>query len=124
MPLRAGRILNRTANSVTVTSTYDANGNRLTAGDRRRTITTTYDRLNRPLTVAVSGDAGGGTTYTYSLTSPTWTDPSGTYTATLNKWDRQVSLTDPIHGASTFAWTYGTYQQFGEKPSWFYFISH
>ena len=72
-------ILNQTANSVTVTSTYDANGNRLTAGDGRRTITTTYDRLNRPLTVAVSSDSGAGTTYTYSPTSPTWTDPSGTY---------------------------------------------
>ena len=71
-------ILNRTANSVTVTSTYDASGNRLAAGDGRRTITT-YDRRNRPLTVAASGDSGAGTTYTYSLTSPTWTDPSGTY---------------------------------------------
>jgi YD repeat-containing protein len=75
----AGRVLTRAANSVTVATTYDDNGNRLTVADGTRTITTTYDRLNRPLTVGVSGDSGAGTTYTYSLTSPTWTDPTGSY---------------------------------------------
>lgn len=44
-----------------------------------------YDRLNRPLTVD-DEDAGTGadTTYTYSLTSPSWTDPTGTYLVTLD----------------------------------------
>jgi RHS repeat-associated protein len=102
----AGRVLTRTADGATTTSTYDENGNQLTAQNGVGTITTTYDRLNRPLTVSVSGDAGASTSYTYSLTSPSWTDPTGSYSASLDKFDRQTSLTDPIHGASTFTWSY------------------
>ena len=35
------------------------------------------------------------TTYTYSLTSPSWTDPTGTYLVTLDKYDSQVARDDP-----------------------------
>ena len=66
----------------------------------------TYDRLGRPLTVDVSTDPGASTSYTYSLTSPAWTDPSGSFAATLDAFDRQVVLTDPIHGSSSFSWSY------------------
>ncbi|MBA2721229.1 MAG: hypothetical protein H0U52_18600, partial [Chloroflexi bacterium] len=98
----AGRVLNRTANSVTTTSTYDANGNRLTASDGTLTITATYDRLNRPLTVD-DDDAGttADTTYTYSLTSPSWTDPTGTYLVSLDKLDHATSVDGPAIGAIT-----------------------
>ena len=70
-------------------------------------LTSTYDRLNRVLTVD-DEDAGTGadTSYTYSLTSPTWSDPSGAYSATLDKFDRAVSLTDPA-SSSGWTWTYG-----------------
>jgi RHS repeat-associated protein len=102
----AGRVLTRQADGVTVTSTYDANGNRLTIGDGTFTITTTYDRLNRPLTVD-DEDAGttADTTYTYALTSPSWTDPSGSYGATLDAFDRPTAVNDPVN-ASDFTWTY------------------
>jgi RHS repeat-associated protein len=102
----AGRALSRSATSVaTVHYTYDDNGNRLTVGfgGGQPTITTTYDRLNRPTQVVLSDDPGATTTYTYSFTSPTWSDASGTYTATIDKFGRETGLLDPIHGAS--AWT-------------------
>lgn len=103
----AGRVLGRTANGATTSYTYDDNGNRLTATAATGTITATYDRLNRVLTVD-DEDAGSGvdTSYTYSLTNPSWTDPTGSYTVSLDKFDRQTALTDPIHGASTFTWSY------------------
>ena len=102
----AGRVLTRQADGVTVTSTYDANGNRLTVGDGTFTITATYDRLNRPLTVD-DEDAGttADTTYTYSLTSPSWTDPTGAYSATLDTFDRPTAVNDPAN-ATDFTWTY------------------
>jgi RHS repeat-associated protein len=102
----AGRVLTRTADGVTVTYTYDANGNRLTATDGTFTSTATYDRLNRPLTVD-DEDAGTvpDTTYTYSLTSPGWTDPTGSYAATLDKFDRPTAVNDPAN-ATDFTWTY------------------
>jgi RHS repeat-associated protein len=80
---------------------YDANGNRLTASDGTLTITATYDRLNRPLTVDDDGVAGADTTYAYSLTSPSWTDPTGTYLVTLDAFDRQTSVDGPAVGAFT-----------------------
>jgi RHS repeat-associated protein len=96
-----GRIALRTATgTASVQYTYDANGNRLTANDGTRSITTSFDRLNRPLTVSVSDDPGAGTTYSYGLATAGWTDPTGTYTATLDAFGREVSLTDPIHGAA------------------------
>jgi RHS repeat-associated protein len=86
-----------------VTYGYDANGNRTSAADGTRTITTTYDRLNRPLTVTLSDDASAGTSYTYDFSAPAWTDPSGTYTASLDPFGRETGLLDPIHGST--AWT-------------------
>jgi RHS repeat-associated protein len=103
----AGRILTRTANSVTTTYAYDANGNRTcsgtgstcaTAGDR---ITATYDRLNRPLTIDDDANGSSDTSYTYSLTSPTWTDPTGTYLVTLDKLDHATSVDGPAIGSIT-----------------------
>jgi RHS repeat-associated protein len=103
----AGRMLTRAATGVaTVTYTYDDNGNRLTAADGSRTITTTYDRLNRPLQVTVSDDVGATSTSTYSFTAPTRTDPSGAYTFTIDKFGREISAIDPIHGASVWTSVY------------------
>ena len=65
----------------------------MTATTGSQTITTTYDRLGRPLTVD-DEDTGtlADTTYTYSLTSPAWTDPTGSYTATLDRFDRTLAV--------------------------------
>ncbi len=99
----AGQLNSRTADGATTTYSYDEGGNRTGVELGSSEITTTYDRLSRPLTVSVTGDQGATTSYTYDLTSPAWTDPSGSYAATLDAFDRQVSLTDPQHGSS--AWT-------------------
>ncbi len=102
----AGRILTRIADSATTTYTYDLNGNRLSASDGTLTIDATFDRTGRALTVD-DEDAGTtpDTTYTYSLTSPAWTDPTGSYGVTLDKFDRATALDDPVM-ASDFTWTY------------------
>jgi len=103
----AGRLISRAATGVaTVTYTYDAASNRLTASDGTRTITSTYDRLNRPLTVSVSDDAGAATSYTYSFTSPGWSDASGSYGVGVDAFGRETSLFDPIHGSTSWASTY------------------
>ena len=101
----AGHVVSRTANSVTVTYGYDLGGNRLTASDGAGTITATYDRLSRVLTTSDSLDSGAATSYTYSLTSPQWTDPTGTYLVTLDRFDRAVALDDPATSAG-FTWAY------------------
>ena len=102
----AGRILTRTADGLATTYGYDAIGNQLTATTGSQTITTSYDRLGRPLTVD-DEDTGtvADTTYTYSLTSPAWTDPTGSYSATLDRFDRTLAVNDPLN-ASDFIWTY------------------
>jgi RHS repeat-associated protein len=87
----------------------DAAGNVTTLTDAlgNRTIASTYDPLNRALTI--SGDASGdpSTTYSYDFSSPTRTDPSGSYTATLDAYGRETSLTDPLHSSGNlFGWTY------------------
>jgi hypothetical protein len=104
MPRCAGRILTRVADGLTTTYTYDENGNRLTATAGAFTITTSYDRLDRPLTID-DEDAGTtpDTTYTYSLTSPAWTDPTGSYGATLDPFDRPLTVNDP--GVDPVRWT-------------------
>ena len=108
-----GRILSRTADGTATTSTYDLAGNRLSATTGAMTITATYDRLGRVLTV---DDEDAGTTpdtsYTWTVgtggvSTPAWTDPTGSYTATLDAFDRPVAMTDPV-SASGWAWTYGT----------------
>ena len=103
----AGRILTRVADGITTTYTYDVNGNKLTASDGTLTISSTFDRLDRVLTVD-DEDAGttADTTYTYSLTSPSWTDPTGTYGATLDKFDRATATNDPAN-ATDFTTTFG-----------------
>jgi RHS repeat-associated protein len=124
----AGRPLTRSATGVaTITYTYDANGNRLSAADASRTISMTYDRLNRPLTVSVSDDPAAGTSYAYSLTSVGWTDPTGTYLATLDSFGREASLSDPIHQPTIWGTTYRADGQLsslaapnGNTTSWAY----
>jgi len=98
----AGQILTRNANAAATTYTYDPNGNKLTAAAGSFTITATYDRLNRPLTVD-DEDAGptADTTYTYSLTSPSWTDPTGTYLVALDAFDHPTSVDGPAITAIT-----------------------
>ena len=104
-----GRMLSRTADSATTSGTYDMSGNKLTATSAIGTITATYDRLNRVLTVD-DEDAGStaDTTYTYALSSSSWSDPSGSYTASLDAYNRATSLTDPADGATPFSWSYGS----------------
>ena len=103
----AGRILTRAGTDVaTTTFAYDANGNRLTAAASGVTITSTYDRLNRSLSVTTSNDALADTTYTYSFTAPTRTDPTGAYTFTVDAFGREISMLDPIHGATPWTTTY------------------
>ncbi len=77
----------------------------LTASDGAQTITATYDRLNRVLATSDSLDSGAATSYTYSLTAPQWTDPTGTYLVTLDRFDRAVALDDPATSAG-FTWAY------------------
>jgi RHS repeat-associated protein len=103
----AGRVLTRAATGIaTVTYTHDANGNRLSAADGTSTITTTYDRLNRPVSVSASDDPGATTTYSYDLTTAGWTDPTGSYLATLDAFGREAALTDPVHDSTAWATTY------------------
>lgn len=104
----AGRILTRSADTVTTTYEYDLAGNQRTASASGMTITTEYDRLNRVLSVD-DEDAGttADTSYTYSLTAPSWTDPTGAYTATLDAFDRATAVHTPAAVAS-FTWTFGT----------------
>ena len=103
----AGRMLTRTADGVTTSYTYDDDGNKLTASDGTLDITATYDRLNRVLSVD-DEDAGSAadTTYAYSLTSPSWTDPTGTYHVTLDAFDRPVALDEPVSTTASFTWAY------------------
>ncbi len=110
----AGRILTRTADGVTTTTTYDANGNRLTVGDGTYLINAAYDRLNRPLTVD-DEDAGttADTTYTYSLTAPAWTDVTGTYGVTLDTFDRALQINDPVNAANFIT----TYRADGQRAT-------
>ena len=62
--------------------------------------------LGRPLTVD-DEDTGttADTTHTYSLTSPARTDPTGSYLATLDRFDRTLAVNDPLN-TSDFSWTY------------------
>ncbi len=53
----ASRVTSRAAGSLTTTYGYDDAGNRTSAAEGGITIATAYDRLNRPLSVTVSGDA-------------------------------------------------------------------
>ncbi len=102
----ADRLATRTADGVTVTYGYDAAGNRTSAGDGTRTISTTYDAMSRPLAVTTSDDAGAATSTTYSFSAPSWSDPTGSYSAVLDKFGRQTSVTEPIHPGSPFTSAY------------------
>jgi RHS repeat-associated protein len=98
--------LDDAGNPHTTSYAYDSAGNLLTATDGSSTISITSDRLGRPVTVTVSGDAGATTTYTYGFSSASRVDASGSYSMALDPFSRTTSLTDPIH-ASPFTWVYG-----------------
>ena len=107
----AGRLVSRTyldsAGATRTTAyTYDAAGFLASASDGASSIAAVNDRLGRPVTVTVSGDAAATTTYSYSFTAPARTDASGAYTMQVDAFGRLTSLTDPIHG-SPFTWAYG-----------------
>ena len=103
----AGRMLTRTADSTVTTYSYDIMGNRLTASTGTQTVTATYDRAGRVLTVDdEDADAVPDTTCTYGLTSQAWTDPSGSYAATLDTAGRTVAMTAPSP-AGTWTFAYG-----------------
>ena len=85
-------------------SSYDGNGNLLTATDPLgQTTTRTYDNVNRLLTVK---DAlNNQTTYTYDKWGNrlTLTDPNGGQTGySYDKANRLISVTDPLTQASSF----------------------
>jgi RHS repeat-associated protein len=86
----------------------DFDGNVIAATDviAARTISSTYDPLDRP--TSVSGDTTGdpSTTYTYDLTNPSRTDASGTYAFTLDDYGREAGLTNPLPLNNPYAWTY------------------
>lgn len=90
----ANRVTSRTADGVTIYLTHDASGNRLASAGPDGTITSTFDRLGRVLTV--DGADGADTSYTYSHTTPTRSDPSGAYTFTLDDFGREIGATTPL----------------------------
>jgi len=81
-----GRLVSETAGGVSITYTYDGNGNQLTMADSTGTTVRTYDALNRVLTKAVPNI--GTSTYGYDIISgveagcikETATDPRGNVT--------------------------------------------
>jgi RHS repeat-associated protein len=99
----ADRMSGRTADGVTNVYGYDAEGNLTSAGGPVGTITATYDRLNRPLTVTAEDNSQ--TAYTYGLASSTRSDPSGSYTFGLDAFGRETAAQDPLH-APSFGTTY------------------
>ena len=109
----AGRVTARTTDDGTTSYSYDDNGNRLTAAAGTVTVTTQYDRLDRPVSVTISNDASATTTYAYGLAAVTRTDPTGTSTATLDPFGRQVALDDPV---TTGTWAFA-YRADGQPAS-------
>lgn len=100
----ADRMVSRLADGETITFAYDANGNRISAYGPEGEITSTFDRLNRPLTVLA--EDGSSTTYAYDFNAPERGDPSGTYAINLDAFGREIGLTDPLHPGAPFATTY------------------
>ncbi|MDP4333131.1 RHS repeat-associated core domain-containing protein [Curtobacterium sp. A7_M15] len=104
--------------ALTVTNTYDGNGNQLTQQSATGTITSTFDQRNR--LISTVNTAGGGTvSYGYDLAGNTVRvtdqhgdvthdyDPSNVLTATTYPTDagtaKQIYLTDD-HGRRTDTW--------------------
>jgi RHS repeat-associated protein len=104
--------------ALTVTNTYDGNGNQLTQQSATGTITNTFDQRNR--LISTVNTAGGGTvSYGYDLAGNTVRvtdqhgdvthsyDPSNVLTATTYPTDagtaKQIYLTDD-HGRRTDTW--------------------
>ncbi len=97
---RADRMTSRTADSVTVTYTYDANGDMLTASGPTGTITTGYDRLDRPVSV-VPDDGSTTTTWTRSTSTGSITSDAGTFAYDLDRWGRETEMVPPLGGSHT-----------------------
>jgi len=94
---------------------YDSAGNAKSATDAKtgQAVSATYDSVRRPTGVTNTGGAVGtsdpGTTFTYaSLTDVTRTDPSGSYTFTLDAYGRQKTMSNSlVSGGAAYTWTYG-----------------
>jgi len=100
----ANRMLTRVADTVTTTYGYDAKGNVTSAQGPAGTISTTFDRLDRPTDVTPD-DGSTHTVTTYSFTAPTRSDAAGPSTFALDKFGRETSATLPLSG-SAFLTTY------------------
>jgi YD repeat-containing protein len=100
-----------TVTGATIDTRYsrDVDGNPTTIADAlaSQTVTSTYDQLDRPLTVSGDQTADPATSYSYDFDNPTRTDPSGSYGTTLDAYGRLVTLTDPLHTSGhLYTWTY------------------
>jgi RHS repeat-associated protein len=105
------RLLSRTVGTLSVTFTYDGNGNQLTMTDSTGITTRTYDALNRTKTKTVPG-VTGSFTFLYDVTAgiPVGqvaeidTDPKGNATTQVfDKAGRMISVTA---GGNTTTYTY------------------
>lgn len=99
----ADRMLTRVADSATTTYGWDANGNMTSAAVTAETITTTWDRLDRPLVVTPGN--GATTTYRYSsFTLLERDDPAGDLDFGLDRWGRQTTMKRSGSTIDTVSW--------------------
>ncbi|MDQ3690829.1 MAG: DUF6531 domain-containing protein, partial [Chloroflexota bacterium] len=96
-----------TAGPLISASTYDANGNRLTAVDPLgQTTTFGYDALNRLTGIDYSNPATADATYAYDAHAnrTSMSDGTGTTTYAYDEADRPITVTSP--GATTVGYRY------------------
>lgn len=115
-----GRLISQSVGSITITYTYDNNGNQLMMTDNTGTTTRTYDALNRVISKTVPGI--GTSYYAYDITSGmssgctavTTTDPKGNVVTKI--YDKTSRLINVIADGCTTTYTYnnnGSLQRVG-----------